>query len=624
MKFMKLGSKPDTLQANGKNIRYMASEMITDIRVNVGEVKYNLHKFPLLSKSCLLQKLVTSSSGETGDDEVFLNDIPGGASAFEVCAKFCYGIAVTLSAHNVIIVRCAAEYLGMHETAEKGNLICKIDVFLNSSIFRSWKDSIVALQTTASVLPWSEDLKLVARSIDSIATKASVDTSKVDWSYSYNWKKVPGLRNHKLVPQDWWVEDLCELELSLYKQVMFSIRGKGAVPSEVMGEALEAYLHRKLPADTKIDIQYNDLAEYRSIIGSILALLPAEKGSVSCSFLLKLLRVTILVGSDETAKRELVERIGQQLEEARVDDLLIRAQEGETTLMYDVDTIQKIVLEFLAQDQNHETETTEGDKARERRAPGILTEASKLMVAKLTDAYLAEISKDHNLLASRFLELAEVVSSITRPSHDGLYRAIDTYLKEHPGISKSERKRLCKLMNCKKLSADACMHAVQNERLPLRVIVQVLFFEQVRAAATSGTTTPDLPGCIKDLNSGSSSRTSSNTNADEDWDATATVEELEALRTELAALRLEKGKGGEINRNGGGAGKVVGTTMTETVTLRKMKGLAMSKKILSKLRSTRNRHGDSSGSDSSETPNSANIEGATAKSTPSSNRISFS
>ena len=35
-------------------------------------------------------------------------------------------------------------------------------------------------------------------------------------------------------------------------------------------------------------------------------------------------------------------------------------------------------------------------------------------------------------------------------------------------------------MNCEKLSLEASTHAAQNERLPLRVIVQVLFFEQLR------------------------------------------------------------------------------------------------------------------------------------------------
>lgn len=50
----------------------------------------------------------------------------------------------------------------------------------------------------------------------------------------------------------------------------------------------------------------------------------------------------------------------------------------------------------------------------------------------------------------------------------------------HPNLTEHERKRLCRVMDCQKLSIDACMHAAQNERLPLRVVVQVLFSEQVK------------------------------------------------------------------------------------------------------------------------------------------------
>ncbi|KAL5203664.1 hypothetical protein ABZP36_008535 [Zizania latifolia] len=65
---------------------------------------------------------------------------------------------------------------------------------------------------------------------------------------------------------------------------------------------------------------------------------------------------------------------------------------------------------------------------------------------------------------------------------------------EHPGLMKGEKKRLCGLMDCKKLSPDASMHAVQNERLPLRVVVQVLSFELVRAAAAAAASTIDTAG----------------------------------------------------------------------------------------------------------------------------------
>lgn len=617
MKFMKLGSKPDTFQTEDKNVRYVATELSTDIVVIVGDVKFYLHKFPLLSKSSQLQKLV-STANEQSSDEVIITDIPGGPAAFEICAKFCYGMVVTLNAHNVVAARCAAEYLGMHETMEKGNLAYKIDVFLNSVIFRSWKDSIIVLQTTMSILPWSEDMKLISYCVEAIASKAVIDTSKVDWSYTYNRKKLPeengtdpnwnGARNYKVVPNDWWVEDLCELEVELYRRVIVSINSKGIICGEVIGEALKAYVYRQFPGLIKGVIRSSDLTNYRSTVDAIIFLLPDEKGCVSCSFLLKLLKAAILVNSNEVLKKELIKKIGHQLEQASVGDLLIRAPEGDP-LMYDVDIVLNIVHEFFIRDQSSEIEALEADEAHEFRKPGILSEASKLMVAKLIDGYLTEIARDQNLPVSKFAELAEMVSSISRPGHDGLYRAIDMYLKEHPGISKTERKKICRYMDCKKLSVDACMHAVQNERLPMRVIVQVLFFEQVRAAATSGASTPDLPKSIRDLNNGSMRSSRSTPNADEDWDAVATAEELKALKSELATLKLERRRSEKF---------VEGRPSVDKTALHKMKGLLMTKKIFSKLLSSKNGNADTSGSDSSESPSSANPEDA--KSVSSANR----
>lgn len=393
-------------------------------------------QFPLLSKSARLQKSVTTSNEGTGD-EVDIHDIPGGPAAFEICAKFCYSMTVTLNAYNVVAARCAAEYLGMHETIEKGNLVYKIDVFLNSSIFRSWKDSIIVLQTTKSLLPFSEELKLVSICIESVASKASVDVYKVDWSYTYNRKKLPeengndpnwnGIRS-RMVPKDWWVEDLCELEMDLYKRVIINIKNKGTVPNEVIGEALKAYALRRLTGFSKGMIQCGDILKTNLLVDTIVWLLPAEKGSVSCSFLLKLLKAANVVDLGELAKGELVKRIGEQLEEASVNDLLIRAREGETT-MYDVDVVKKILEFFMVKDQNPENEGGEGNEIREVRKPGILSEASKLMVAKLIDGYLTEIAKDPNLSLSTFVDLAEMVSGFSRSGHDGLYRAIDTYLK---------------------------------------------------------------------------------------------------------------------------------------------------------------------------------------------------
>ncbi|CAI8604833.1 unnamed protein product [Vicia faba] len=591
MKFMKLGSKTDTFQTDGNNnVRFVASDLASDIVVSIDDMKFHLHKYPLISKSSHLQKLI-SLSNEESIDEVQISDIPG------------------------------AEYLGMHETIEKGNLLYKIDVFLSSSIFRSWKDSIILLQSTKSMLPRDEEQKVVNRCIESIANKACVDVSKVDWSYTYNRKKLleengvesnqTGVRTRN-VPKDWWVEDLCELEVDMFKSVITNIKTKEIQSNEVIGEALKAYAYRKLPNFSKGMVPCGNVSKHRLIVDTIVKLLPAEKGSVSCRILVKLLKAAIFVESEDRIKEDLVKRIGQQLEEASANDVLIRAPDGETT-MYDVGIVQKIVREFMMKDHNSEIESVGGGELEGIRKPGILSDASKLMVAKLIDGYLAEIAKDPNLPLSDFVSLAELVSGIARPAHDGLYRAIDTYLKEHPGLNKGEKKRICKLMDCRKLSVDACLHAVQNERLPMRVVVQVLYFEQVRTTASSGTSTPDITTKgIKDLSIGSNgSSKSGTTNPEDDTDAVSTAEELKALRKELASLRLSNGVGN------GYKDEEAKPSMDKAV-IGKMKGLLKSKKSFIKLWASKGGHGENSGSDSSESNGSANPE--EVKSTPSRNR----
>lgn len=55
--------------------------------------------------------------------------------------------------------------------------------------------------------------------------------------------------------------------------------------------------------------------------------------------------------------------------------------------------------------------------------------SAMMKVAKLVDSYLAEIAPDANLKLSKFLALAEILPEYARVVDDGLYRAIDIYLK---------------------------------------------------------------------------------------------------------------------------------------------------------------------------------------------------
>jgi len=52
-----------------------------------------------------------------------------------------------------------------------------------------------------------------------------------------------------------------------------------------------------------------------------------------------------------------------------------------------------------------------------------------MKVAKLLDTYLAEIAPDANLTINKFILLAEILPEHARSVDDGLYRAVDVFLK---------------------------------------------------------------------------------------------------------------------------------------------------------------------------------------------------
>lgn len=127
-----------------------------------------------------MQRLCSDDSGDQSDNvRIELHDIPGAEDAFELCAKFCYGITINLSAHNFVPAFCAAKFLRMTESVEKGNFVLKLEAFFTSCILEAWKDSIVALQSTVKLTEWSENLGIIRKCIDSIVEKILTPPAKV-------------------------------------------------------------------------------------------------------------------------------------------------------------------------------------------------------------------------------------------------------------------------------------------------------------------------------------------------------------------------------------------------------------------------------------------------------------
>jgi hypothetical protein len=156
------------------------------------------------------------------------------------------------------------------------------------------------------------------------------------------------------------------------------------------------------------------------------SLLPREKNAISVSFLSMLVRSAIYLETTVACRLDLEKRMGMQLGQAVLDDLLIPSYSFTGDTLFDVDTVQRIMMNFLEfeMDGNRLGYNTDDEY--------VSPPPSKLeWVGKLMENYLAEIASDRNLSVSRFNSLAELIPEQSRVTEDGMYRAIDIYLKVH-------------------------------------------------------------------------------------------------------------------------------------------------------------------------------------------------
>ncbi|KAE8782802.1 BTB/POZ domain-containing protein [Hordeum vulgare] len=107
-------------------------------------------------------------------------------------------------------------------------------------------------------------------------------------------------------------------------------------------------------------------------------------------------------------------------------------------------------------------------------------------VAKLVDGYLAEVGTDANLKCSQFQPIAALVPDYVRSLEDGLYRAIDNFITvARAPVAGGVGAGAAVLANeLPEAVTGGCTHAAQNERVPLRVVMQVFIFEQLRLRTT--------------------------------------------------------------------------------------------------------------------------------------------
>ena len=399
-----------------------------------------LLQFPLLSKSAFL----AHSIEENADQEecvIKLNDIPGGAKSFELIARFCYGVKIELSPANVVYLRCASEHLEMTEEVAEDNLIAQSEMFLNQVVLRNWKDSLTALDTCDDLLPHAEDLQIVKRCIESLASKATTDPNLFGWPIrehgimqspggSVLWNGISTGARPRNFNADWWYDDASSLSFPMYKRLISTMESRGIQP-EIIAGSLTYYAKKYLPGINRrhsmgtvpLTAALSEV-EQKNLLEEIDRLLPVQKGIASTNVLLGLLRTAMILKASPTCISNLEKRIGMQLDQATLEDLLLPNFSYTMETLYNVECVHRILDHFLAMDQANGGESPCLDDVM--ASPSLTPITS---VAKLIDGYLAEIAPDINLKLPKFQALASAVPEYARPLDDGLYRAIDIYLK---------------------------------------------------------------------------------------------------------------------------------------------------------------------------------------------------
>lgn len=392
---------------------------------------------------------------------ITLEDFPGSSESFEMVAKFCYGVKIDLSASSAVPLRCAAEHLEMTEEYSPDNLISKTERFLSHSVYKSLRESIKALQACEPVSPLAESLGLTEQCVESIVSRASsADPSLFGWPVNdggggisvNDLSLIPGggaakstadarrKKQNRDTNTELWFEDLAQLSLPIFRTVILSMRSED-LSSDVIESCLICYAKKHIPGILRSNRKPSSSSttttstasenEQREILETITSNLPLDKSSFISStttttrFLFGLLRTAIILDASETCRDLLERKIGSQLERATLDDLLVPSYSYLNETLYDVDLVERILSHFLdsLEEQQQSNTTTALVVEADGRSPSLM------LVGKLIDGFLAEIASDANLKSGKFYNLAISLPDQARLYDDGLYRAVDVYLK---------------------------------------------------------------------------------------------------------------------------------------------------------------------------------------------------
>ncbi|ESQ30452.1 hypothetical protein EUTSA_v10011386mg [Eutrema salsugineum] len=402
-----------------------------------------------------------------------IDDFPGGPDGFELVSRFCYnngGISIDVS--NVSTLYCCSVFLGMTEKFCFSNLLLQTEKFLEEMFSRSWNDIVLCLKNCEQVFLHADSYGLLDKLVFAAVTKISRNSEACSSSPSSSFASSLSPETAKNTPEsdkrsnlrtvscgrsnEWWFDDLSSLSPRIILKLIRIIGAyKTNIKRIVLTRFLLHYLKTKLQTKSELvrnKIEYSDLAD-AAVKGVILA----GETAFSCRKLFWVLRVLSNFRLSKGSSTGLETLIGEILDQATLDDLLISAGGGRRESgFYNVELVIRLLRVFVNKREEDSREKNMKD------------------IGKLIDKYLREISPDQNLKVSKFLGVAESLPDSARDCFDGVYRAIDIYLQSHPNLTSEERTKICRCLNYKKLTLETCKQLARNPKIPPDIAVQAL------------------------------------------------------------------------------------------------------------------------------------------------------
>lgn len=361
-------------------------------------------------------------------------DFPGGPETFEMIALFIYGSSTLIDPFNVAALRCAADFLEMTEEYCHGNLCERFDRYLNQVVLQSWDDTLIVLQKCQSLLPWSEELLIVSRCIESLAFMACMEILDPERRRDQPVVTLETLAGQswscetmkEIVSQELWIKDLIALQFGFFRRIIGSLRRQG-MKERYVSPIIVFYANKWVLSKKTLQFWENsgekvadsDMNHRVSVIlQGIIELLPmGGKTSrvIPVGFYCALLSRSLEVGLKDDGKTKLQEKIVSLLHFAQVEDFLVPTGRKESISS----SVELATMEFII--SKHVSLNSDSDHT---------PSASNSIVAELWDSYLSQhIAPEPDLSPMRFMELMERVPICYRHNHDQLYRAMNTFLQ---------------------------------------------------------------------------------------------------------------------------------------------------------------------------------------------------